>query len=220
MPLVGTWYPNERLDVSVEVPLVFQSSPNAAAHSLQANQGIMMAKSVQMGSGQGSGGMFSGATGLGDIIVRTGVITLFEDEQMPQLRPSLFVKLPTASRDNNLGTGALDVGAALEARKWFGPLSTMAEVYYNWQGQADGLDLVNYLGYSAGIGYQVTATLQPQLFIKGTTPTGGNGEGALEARARLIWTVSEATTLDVFVSRGFSTGSPDYGGGVTAVYSF
>ncbi len=92
------------------------------------------------------------------------------------------------------------------------------EAIYTCQGKVDGFGLKNYLSYSGTVGYQVTQSLLPMLVIKGATaPTDYSGN-LLEARGRVLLTLSPSTAIDLFISRGISS-SPDYAGGGAVIYS-
>lgn len=244
LPLIATWSPNERFDVGIEVPFIYQSSSNVTTSLFTTSQSATAAKTTVKGGpgGNSTAGLLqqpgvttaSGATGvsgasgssgasvsgMGDIIARLGVIAVFEGDAAPQVRPSLFVKFPTASRSEGLGTGEFDAGVGLEATKWLGSLHLTAEAFYNYQGKVDGFDLKNYVSYTAGIGYLLLESVEPMLIIKGASAPSGYSGSLLEARARVIWAITDTTSLDLYGSRGISDSSPDYGGGIAAIYSF
>jgi len=231
MPLIVTWFPTDRIDVGIEVPYIYQSNPNITTSLYQNNPVASTLKTLGRKGGPGGNGIYgsslatsspstSSVSGLGDIIFRMGFIALFEGDKTPQLRPSLSVKFPTASTSDGLGTGEFDAGAGLEATKWVDDMFLTAEALYNYQGRVSGFGLTNYLSYTAGLGYQVTDSLQPMLLLKGATkPSLYSGE-LLEARFRILWDVTRATALDLYLSRGITDSSPEYGAGASIAYTF
>ncbi len=238
LPLIVTWLPDARWDVSLEIPYLFQSSSNLTTHLYSNGVGMVAQQPAYQGGGNGRSRLAatdggpeaevaasstpakSDVSGLGDVILRVGVIALAEGVYVPQLRPSLFVKFPTASRDDGLGTGEYDGGLGCQAVKWFDNLQLAGEAFHVWQGEAEGFGLRNYWSYTAQAGYLLTETVEPLLVVKGATaPAEGSGQ-LLEGRVRLLWALSEATVLDLYVARGLTDNSPDYGGGMTLVYSF
>ncbi|MEI6214112.1 MAG: hypothetical protein WCP10_08395 [Desulfuromonadales bacterium] len=58
------------------------------------------------------------------------------------------------------------------------------------------------------------------LLVKGATAPSDYSSNLLEVRARLIWALTGSTSLDLYGSRGIADSSPEYGGGITIVYSF
>lgn len=234
MPLIATWSPNERCDVGIEVPFLYQNNANVTTNLYQTNQqSTTVAKGGPGGSSgsnqqSGAGGPGGAATsdssgavsGLGDIILRLGVIALFEGKKAPQIRPSLFVKLPTASTNDGLGTGEFDAGIGVELTKWLDDVHLLGEGFYTWQGKADGFALNNYFSYTGGVGYQLTGQFEPMVLVKGATAPSDYSSELLEVRIRAIWSLSRSTALDMFVSRGIADSSPEYGSGIAVIYSF
>ena len=235
MPLIATWSLNDRFDVGIEIPFIYQSSSSVTTDLFRSSQSSTDAKTTlrggpggnsgaalqqQTGSSGGAGSSRSDVYGLGDIILRLGLIALFEGSNVPQLRPSLYVKSPTANVSDGLGTGEFDVGVGVEASKWFGKTYLTAEGFYNYQGRVDGFGLKNYFSYTAGAGYQLTKTVQPMLLVKGATAPSTYSGNLLEVRARVIWALSGTTSLDLYGSKGIADNSPDYGGGLAVIYSF
>jgi len=234
MPLLVSWVPHERLDVSVELPFIYQKYLN------QNTTAEATAKTVARFGGAGgiiptagttststttiipvnSAGRSSSVSGLGDIILRAGYIPLFEQRAFPQLRTSLFVKTPTASASEGLGTGEFDFGGGFDLFKWIGNVQLAGECLYTYQGKVTGLELKNYFSYTGTIGYQVTNDIRPMLVIKGATAPSLYADDLLEVRGRLLWNFTKSTALDLFASRGISKSSPDYGGGFAVIYSF
>ena len=230
VPLVLTWFPTSRIDLGIEIPFVYQKTSYVNDGTTQTIVPVTIRGGVRGGRGTTTtsyststattGTSDVSASGIGDLVFRFGVIAYFESDNIPQLRPSVYVKAPTASDSDGLGTGELDAGAGIEASKWIGDTHLTGEVFYNYLGKVPGIELRNYVNYTAGIGYQITDKLQPMLLGKGSTPTYSGSDGLLELRLRMLWSITESTTLDVFVSRGLSESSPEYGGGAAVIYSF
>lgn len=237
IPLIASWYATERLDMSVELPFIYQSSSRVTTSLYQT---AATTNSQTVARRGGPGGMMSTGTaaagtatsyatssrsnsavsGLGDIILRAGYVLFFENSALPQVRPSIFVKTPTASISDGLGTGEFDFGGGFDVNKWLGSLRLAGEALYTYQGKVSGFGLKNYLSYTGIIGYQVTRSIQPMLIIKGATAPSYYSDDLLEARGRLYWDITPTTALDLFAAKGISKSSPDYSGGLTLIYSF
>lgn len=233
LPLIATWLITDRFDAGIEVPFLYQNNSNVTTRLYRNEQATMAAKSTGRGGPGGTGGpggqpgtaspagdSTAAVSGLGDIILRLGVIALFESDTAPQLRPSLLVKFPTAKTANGLGTGEFDFGVGVDASKWLGKLHIFGEGSYVWQGKADGFGLKDYCGLTTGIGYQISEKVEPMLLLKGATAPSTYSGDLLEARARLLWKLADSTSLDLFIARGITDSSPDYNGAVAVVYSF
>ena len=228
MPLIVSWFPRERLDMSVELPFIYQtyaglnSTDTATAKTVtkgwRFNQTTpTSASSTTLVTAPSVGN--ASVSGVGDIVLRAGYIPLFEKGFLPQVRTSVFAKIPTASASDGLGTGELDFGGGFDFSKWLGNLHLAEETIYNRYGGDKG-SAANSLSYSATVGYQVTSSVQPMVVVKGETALSGTYDDLLEVRGRLLWNLSPTTSIDLFVSRGISKSSPDYGGGFAVIYSF
>jgi len=231
LPLIVSWFPTDRLDTSVELPFLYQSSSQVTTSIYQTPTAMTSSQSTaRQGGAGGPGGSVgvvgtdgsgsSAVSGLGDIILRAGYVLSFASDTLPQLRTSLFVKTPTASVSDGLGTGEFDIGGGLDLSKWFGDMYLAGEAIYCYQGKVAGFGLNNYLSYSGTVGYNVTHSILPMLVAKGATAPSDYSDNLLEIRGRLLLTLSTATALDLFVSRGISQSSPDYAGGISVIYSF
>lgn len=236
LPLIATWSPNERVDMGIEIPFLYQNNANVTTDLYRKNQQSTTAAKggptgangafLQQGSGGPGGSTASGdasdasVSGLGDIIVRLGAIALQEGVRAPRIRSSLFIKLPTANSSDGLGTGEFDAGIGVDLTKWYNDLHLLGEGVYVWQGRAAGFGLKNYFSYTAAVGYQLTADLEPMVMVTGATAPSDYSSELLELRVRLIWSLTGATTLDLFGSCGIADSSPDYGGGIALIYSF
>ena len=231
LPLIVSWYPTERLDASVELPFLYQSSSDITTTIYQTTTAMTSSGSVARRGGPGgpvgtagtggtAGADSSAVSGLGDIILRAGYILSFESSSLPKIKTSLFVKTPTASLSDGLGTGEFDFGGGVDLSKWFGDMYLAGEALYNYQGRVAGFGLKNYLSYNGTVGYQMKHSILPMLVIRGTTTPSDYSDNLLEIRGRLLLPLDQATMIDLFVSRGISQSSPDYAGGVAVIYSF
>jgi len=219
VPLIFTWFPTERIDAGIELPIISQRDSDQSWHLYQNNQNStsgMMAQGGGSGAGSNSSTM---NTGLGDILLRFGMIAQLEKERLPQARASLYVKCPTASKADGLGTGEFDAGAGMDAVKWFGDMQLTGELFYNYQGKAEFSDLLDYFSYTAGLGWQIS-TVRSMLIIRGATPPARASGNLLETRIRLLWSLTPATSIDLFVSHGIADSSPDYGAGLAVIYAY
>ena len=236
MPLTIAVYPAERLDFSLEIPFVYQSSSAVVAGQYSGMQGQSMgSRSVMapvigsgMSSGTGSGAMTSASvanvgnshSGLGDIKLKAGYVLYTEEKYVPAIRPNFYVKFPTADKGQFLGTGEFDEGVAVELTKWFGKWVADGEMGYAIQGKSTVLPVKNYFNYYFGGGYQLSDWLRPMVFIKGSSPTVEGASSLMEARLRVKCQISKHTGIDGYLAKGITTSSPDYGMGVAVFYEF
>ncbi|WP_243370393.1 transporter [Geotalea sp. SG265] len=234
VPVTVAVTPGDRAAFSVEIPWVRQSNSNVMAgqflQMLGQQTGMATVTGVMGTPGSGSGMTGSGTTsmttrdtskaqsGLGDITLRAGYIIAKEGEIMPQIRPRLSLKIPTADSDRGLGTGKFDEGFAVEFSKWFGDWQSFVEPGYTLQGKASGLSLKNYFSLNGGVGYQLTDSFMPALVIKSSTPLIEGASGLLEARLKLIYQATSQVGIEGYAAKGMNSATADYSAGLTIYY--
>jgi len=229
-PFTVTASPTDRLALSLEIPFIYQSNGNVvsslARGGMQGSKTTMLTAvgmggmSVGSGTSASSSGLNQAESGLGDIILRAGYVLVPEKDSMPQIRPTVFVKFPTADKNKSLGTGEFDEGFAVEFSKWLGSWNPFVEAGYTVQGKSAQLALNNYMTYNAGVGYQVAESFRPILLVKGATSPADGASSLLEVRLKLKYQATNHTGIDGYVARGIATNSPDYGTGLAVYYDF
>jgi hypothetical protein len=228
MPFTAAVYPTERLDFSLEVPFVYQSSSAVVAGQYMGMQGMQGSSSVMLaqsgmggiGTNASAGQVNNSQSGLGDMKLKAGYVLYTEEKYVPAIRPNFYVKIPTADKNKFLGTGAFDGGFAVELTKWFGKWFADGEMGYVIQGKSSVLAVKNYLNYYAGGGYQLTERLRTIVLLKGSTPTVEGASSQLEARLRAKYLFTKNTGVDGYLAKGVTTASPDYGMGLAVFYQF
>ena len=230
MPFTAAIYPTERLDFSLEIPFVYQSSSAVVAGQYMGMQGQSVgAQSVMAATnGMGSSSMTSASgssvtnshSGLGDMKLKAGYVLYTEEKYVPAIRPNFYVKFPTADKNQFLGTGAFDEGFAVELTKWFDKWFADGEMGYTIQGKSTVVAVRNYFNYYVGAGYQVSERLRPMVLLKGTSPTVNGASSQLEARLRVKYQFAKHTGIDGYLAKGITTASPDYGMGLAVYYEF
>ena len=243
IPFTLAVYPTDRLGFSLEIPYLYQSSsavnstvfmgPGGQISGMRKDVAAMTGSTTGGGNGAGSGSGGSGAVssanpsasdqsqgGLGDITLKGGYVVVPEGDLVPRIRPYLFVKFPTADRDQALGTGEFDEGFAVEFSKFMGRWYCLAEAGYTFQGKSDLLALKNYLNYNAGAGYVLGEKFLPMLMVKGSSPPVEGASDLLEMRLKLKYLATERTGIEGYVAKGIARNSPDYGSGLAILYEF
>jgi hypothetical protein len=238
IPLTVNYFPSDRIDLSLEIPYVHQSTGTTVSLGGMRFPGDFDTDDSGMGGGGGGmngGGMmgdgFGGGgtaqsdrtdsqSGLGDITLTAGLTVVKESAAIPLVRPIAYVKFPTADEDKGLGTGELDYGGGLSLAKWFGSWSAYAEGMYVLPGSSSDFDPDNYWTWLGSLGYRFTDHLISGLALSGATAAFDGAPDALEAKARVTYWTSERASLGGYVSKGLSDGSPDYGLGIFGAVSW
>lgn len=222
LPVLIAVNPSDTVDMTLELPMVIQSSKSGA--------GFVVTQSGGMGRRRGATTTTTTTTstttttvteaGLGDINLSAGWTLLQDDEQTPKIRPTFYLKLPSGDKDRGLGTGTIEAGPGLSVSKWLGDFQLFAEAAYILQDSNAAYAGKNYLSYSAGGGMQATDRLFVSLYAKGSSVRVDGGAAPVEARAKLNFLLSRRISWEAYALAGFSDASPDVGGGLLVMYQF
>ena len=230
VPFIVDWSPTERIDLELTVPLVYQRTKNTG---LAATGGTVKSTARRiMGGGLysytgASTALASGVvadesvSGLGDITLTGGYALVQDSETTPYIRPTFYVKFPTADDTKGLSTGKFDVGPGLAVSKWLGNWQPFAEGRYIFQGASyDETGALNFLTADAGVGYSWSESLITSVYGRSGSRLFDGMEAPLEARLKVVWRFGARTYTEAYALKGFSDGSPDYGGGVSLFKEF
>ncbi len=216
-PFAVSVNPTERLNLSLEIPFIYQNNGNIVSGiSINKSQNATTASAVTSSSTSAN----QEENGLGDIILRAGYTLVPDTDSTPQVHPTAFIKFPTADKNKSLGTGEYDEGFAVEISKWLGKWYSSVEAGYTVQGRSSQFALRNYLTYNAGIGYRISNDIFTSFLISGTSPPGDGTGSILEAQLKMQYQLTQHAALIGSAVKGISTYSPDYGTGLVICYSF
>lgn len=232
IPLTIDVYPTKRLEFELVIPYLYQSNSfttfaGGIRFGRNGSGGVFVGKGA---NGNGAGGSSSGTildsdanrsqSGLGNISLKSGYIILEEGTVMPQVKPILYVEFPTADRDKGLGTGEFVTGLGVAVDKWFGNWQAYMEGSYNFQGSSDLYALKDFFCYEVGLGYQITDRFLSNLALLGATKPVEGASDLLETRVKLAYRLSAKSRIEGYLAAGLTDGSPDFGTGVAAFYTF
>ncbi len=228
--LILGWYPTDRLDLSLEIPYLYQSNSTTTSFGM----GRFKTATMQPGGpGRGPGPKRMGSShfantfdvtqsqsGIGDLILKGGYIVLPEKGTAPEVRPEVYVKFPTADEHKGLGTGEYDAGFGLTLNKWINNWNGYFEGLYNYIGKSSDFQLKDYFSYELGVGYQVTDRLLPALAVKGTTSPGVGSPPFFQLREKVLYNITGRLGVDGYIGEGFTDGTPDFALGAELSYQF
>jgi hypothetical protein len=151
-------------------------------------------------------------SGLGDLIARGGYAVMTEDPQPFDLTAVGKVKIPTADKDEGLGTGEFDEGAGLEFGKSVAPGWTLlADVYYTFIGSPPGTKLDNQTAFDAGFARRLREDLTLTALFEGSNALVPGESAPADLRALLDYKLDARSRVLGGALVGLSDGSPDYG---------
>ncbi len=243
IPLIINVFPNDRLDVELTMPFVYQNNASnfysVSGGRYQYKNGLMTNAMASAKSKQGamnsdaSGNSSDGnpgnqeqndndeaVSGLGDITISAGYAMLEEGKITPRIRLEAFMKLPTADSDEGLGTGSFDWGPGISFSKWLGKWQLFAQERYIVCGSSDYYDMEDHFTHEAEIGYQIEESFYGALSIYGATESSEDSDTPLEGRIKTRVSLMPEIILEAYILKGFSDGSPDFGAGASIFHDF
>lgn len=228
MPFVLDWFPTERLDFELTVPLLYQNSKNTGRAALGADAKSSARRNMNGqysyigGSATLAGGGTSDSSefGLGDITLTGGYQLLRDSGTTPLIRPTFYLKFPTADDSKGLGTGKFDAGPGLSASKWLGSWQPFVDSRYIFQGASGDTGARDYFLADAGIGYSWNESLYTSAYARVGSTIFDGMEAPLEVRLKSVWRFAQRFNTEAYLLKGVSEGSPDYGGGLLVFVEF
>ncbi len=199
-------YRMEKGEIGVTVPYLFRDGGGVTAGETSRAQG---------------GAIPEEADGLGDVQLKGKYFWLEETEASPGIDWAGRVKLPTASDEDGLGTGKVDVGFGPELYKWFKSLIVFGNLELVVRDKPSGSTIKSTrLDYSVGTGYRFTDRFSSYLSLDGGTPSSSGTDAPLEWVLSSIYRLTATADLEGYVLAGLSDGSPDVGGGLAVRFRF
>ncbi len=228
IPLRLYWYPTDRLDLSLEIPYLYQSNSVTTPFgvgrfktaSTQQVGGVRTTKRNGSSTFASTFNVTNSQSGIGDLVLKGGYVVLQEGELMPEIRPEVYVKFPTADQNKGLGTGEFDGGIGVTISKWVGNWNGNLEGVYNFIGKSQNFKLNDFFSYEAGVSYQVTDRFLPAIALKGATSPGEGSAPPFEMRIKALYNITGKLAVDGYLSKGFTIGTADYGAGAEISYNF
>lgn len=208
----STWVQYQKGTASVKLTIPYESIQNLPAGSTVSGGAVVGGKS----------GQTRNVSGLGDVWLK-GSDTLWKaDGLMPSITPYGKVKFGTASKTSGLGTGKNDYEAGVGFQQALSPtLFPFASVGYRVVGNPSGYSLKNLWTYKIGATYAVTGANFLTALISGTSAVQ-SGQRA-PSDFIVAWNYNTTTAgsgFQVFVDKGLSNTTSDYGIGLAAQYVF
>lgn len=130
------------------------------------------------------------------------------------------VKFDTADEDRGLGTGENDYAAQVDIYKVFGKFTAIAGVGYRVYGNPDFGTLDNVFYGSVGGAYKLTDRTSIGAIYDYRPKITDAGSEISEVLSFVSHKLTDQWKLQGYFVKGFSDGSPDYGGGAMLGYTF
>lgn len=177
-----------------------------------------------VGRGRGNGGTTgtaptSGTTsGLGDL--RLAATYTVPTGNALGLDLTANAKIATADEDKGLGTGANDYGVAVDLYRDFSGTTLFGGVGYTWLGESDYIDVDSVANANVGVSRKIRdAASVGVVYDWREAATVATGERS-ELTGFYAFPAGGKNRMQVYATKGFSDGSPDWGAGVSFTAGF
>ncbi len=182
-PALG--YVAPRYDMSITIPYLY----------LLTGQGLMQTNTEN---------------GIGDIILRAGIVVAPETENGFSLSASAAVKLPTADENKGLGTGETDYAGFLGVHKRIGQNRLTLSAGYIKVGDPSGIDLNNVYVYDVGYARMFTRT-ELSAWYEGRRSLIPGTKNPQEINVGFFHILNQDYSIKGSSFVGLNNGGPDFG---------
>jgi len=172
-------------------------------------------------AGIGFGGQFEQRTetdgetihedGLGDLTVGAKWNPVIEQGLLPALAIGPQVKFPTASRDDDLGSGEIDYDLTAIATKSFGDAAAVhANAGYSWIGDPDSENLDDLVHYGIALEIQLHPKAQWVGEVFAQDELTSSADTVVQYNTGFRVDAVENVTIDIAGGSGISGDAPDF----------
>jgi hypothetical protein len=155
-------------------------------------------------------------SGLGDVLLSGTYQLQAETKADPWIAVTGKIKLGTASEDKNLGTGENDYAAQLELAQQ----ALSGYVGYKIVGDTTETDFDNVFYGAAGVSFPAGKEWKAMVEYYAEQAALAGADNLSEVSLTLSKPLSDKRKLSLYMIKGLSDGSPDWGMGVNLQYLF
>lgn len=218
-----------RLTLRATVPYLDVSGPGNVVPT-SGGAGVPVCRQERAGGGArtglqcaaGSAGTTSSSTfnesGVGDVTVGAGYTVV--DGTRTTLDLVTKIKIPTADEKKALGTGQFDYSLQADVYQAIGQTTAFATGGYRWYGDPVGIDIKDGVFAAVGATYAVTSEASLGLGYDFRQATYEGGPTLNEVSLLAAYRFSTAARVRGYLFKGLTDGGPDWGAGVSALFSF
>ncbi len=208
----STWLQYQNGNASVKLTVPYESIQGLPA-------GSTISGGVIVG---GQTGKTRNVSGLGDVWLKGSYTLLSASGLTPSVTPYGKIKFGTASRSDGLGTGKDDYEAGVSFQQTLSPtLFPFASIGYRVVGNPSGYTLKNLWTYKAGATYAVTGANFLTAMVSGTSAVQAGRSAPSDFIVAWNYNVTTAGSgFQVFVDKGLTNSTSNFGVGVAAQYVF
>lgn len=157
-------------------------------------------------------------SGVGDIIATAGYIFYEDDSLMFDVAGN--IKFGTADSNKNLGTGQNDYSAQIDGFYTLNKTTLFATAGYKIIGAPAGVKVNNIVYGTLGVSQKIDDQISAGLMLDTAQSSTDLSPGTREISVFVSKKLSKTLKVQANLMKGFSDGSPDFGGGMMVTGSF
>lgn len=158
--------------------------------------------------------------GLGDVLLQGSVNVYAANARRTLIDVTGKVKLGSADRNKNLGTGENDYFVQVDASETVGRNTWFGSLGYAVLGDPPGVNLKNAPYLTVGASHRLEPDLSAGAALYTRDAVVDGGDSQQEVRAFLTRHVDRHRTVQAYALLGLANASPDYGMGATFSYQY
>jgi hypothetical protein len=159
-------------------------------------------------------------SGLGDITLAATRALFMDAKAQMGFDVTGKIKFGTADFDKGLGTGENDYWVLADLYKRIGSITYFGGVGYGVLGDSPQLQLKNVISTNIGASYRLNDAASIGASFDTRTRSTNTGFAQRDMTLFYMHKLAAAYKLQAYAIKGFSDGSPDWGGGLNVGYSF
>ena len=159
-------------------------------------------------------------TGMGDLTTSATYSFLLDPKGQAGIDVTGKVKFGTADSDKGLGTGENDYWILVDPYARIGNVTYFGGIGYGVLGSSATLKLKDVVSANAGLSYKLDQQASVGAMFDYRTRSTDTGFSQRELTGFYTRKLGGGYKLQAYATKGFSDGSPDWGGGLNVAYSF
>lgn len=158
--------------------------------------------------------------GIGDIYLDVSYYWALESEWLPSVEFGARIKIPTASRSKNLGTGEADYILGIDLARRFGDWTPFLGVAYRFLGDNEDFQLADGFATSVGLQYRLHERVNVGAIYDWRQSTNEIQSDPQEISPYLAYRATDHVTITPYAAFGLTSSALDAGVGLTLSYLF
>lgn len=158
--------------------------------------------------------------GQADLNLSASITLLDQDQSLIGLDVMGKVKIPTADEDKFLGTGEFDYGLSMDVYQRFEAWVPYGILGFRWRGDSPEVDYHNVLSAALGTDYYFNERWRAGISYDWQERSTDFSDNIQEITADINYLIDVDNKMNLFLFKGYSNASPEWGGGLSLTRYF